>query len=94
MTAQIAQISELAAETAPGGVDLAPIVNVGAFGVLSLLLLWFALTVYKREAKRADGAEAALRALQAKVIDLYVPAVTEATRVVGEFLIEARRDRR
>lgn len=76
------------------GIDVSPIINVGAFGVLSLLLLWFALTVYRREVKRADGAEAALQALQTKVIDLYVPAVTEASRVVGEFLLESRRDRR
>ena len=82
------------AEAAPTGVDISPILNVGAFGVLSMLLLGFALTVYRREVKRADAAEAALGALQVKVIELYVPAVTEATRVVSDFLHEARRDRR
>ena len=83
-----------AAATDGTGVDVSPILNVGAFGTLSILLLGFALTVYRREAKRADAAEAALHALQNKVIDLYVPAVTEATRVVGDFLDEARRERR
>jgi hypothetical protein len=81
----------LAVDPPSGGIDVTPIINVGAFGTLSLLLLWFSLGVYKREARRADRAEAALQALQAKVIDLYVPAVTEATRVVGDFLDEARR---
>jgi hypothetical protein len=94
VTTAAARLVTFAAEAAPTGVDLGPIVNVGAFGVLSLLLLGFSLTVYKREVKRADAAETALRALQEKVIDLYVPAVTEATRVVGEFLDAARRDRR
>ena len=86
-------LSVVIAEVAPTGVDLSPILNVGAFGVLSVLLLGFALTVYRREVKRADAAESALVALQSKVIDLYVPAVTEATRVVGEFIDEARRER-
>jgi hypothetical protein len=84
----------LAESTGTNGIDLSPIINVGAFGVLSLLLLGFSLTVYKREVKRADTAELALQALQAKVIELYVPAVVEATKVVGEFVTEARRDRR
>ena len=82
------------AEAAPTGVDISPILNVGAFGVLSMLLLGFALTVYRREVKRADAAEAALGALQVKVIEMYVPVVSEATRVVSDFLHEARRDRR
>lgn len=78
-----------------GSVDLSPILNVGAFGTLSVLLLGFALTVYRREAKRADTAEAKLEALTREVIDLYVPATREATRVIGEFVEEARRrDRR
>lgn len=94
MSSAIGPLLILAADSGSSGVDLSPIINVGAFGVLSLLLLGFSLTVYKREVKRADAAEIALRALQEKVIDLYVPAVSEATRVVGEFLLEARRDRR
>lgn len=70
-----------------------PFVNLGAIGVLAAMLLIFAKGAYQREVKRADAAEAALAALQTKVIDLYVPAVTEATRVVSDFIAEARRER-
>jgi hypothetical protein len=85
----------LAVEAAPAGDPTwQPFVNLGAIGVLAGMLLIFAKGAYQREVKRADTAEAALAALQTKVIELYVPAVVEATRVVGEFLTEARRDRR
>jgi hypothetical protein len=86
-------IATLATETG-ASVDLSPILNVGAFGTLSVLLLGFALTVYRREVKRADAAEAKLEALTREVIDLYVPATREATRVIGEFVDEVRRQRR
>lgn len=84
----------LAAADEVGGAVASSFLQLGAIGGLALMLLWFSYKVYGREVKRADAAEEALRALQTKVIDLYVPAVSEATRVVGEFLIEARRDRR
>lgn len=71
-----------------------PFINLGAIGVLAAMLLIFAKGAYQREVKRADTAEAALQALQVKVIDMYVPATVEATRVIGQFLDEARRDRR
>lgn len=91
---QVAVFAAVEGAPAGSGIDLSPIVNVGAFGVLSLLLIWFAKGAYQREVKRADTAEAALQALQVKVIDMYVPATVEATRVIGQFLDEARRDRR
>lgn len=81
------------AETGTSGVDLSPILNVGAFGTLSLLLLGFSLTVYRREVRRADAAEAALSALQTKVIDLYAPGAERMALVVADFVAESRRDR-
>lgn len=88
------QLVLLALETAPAGVDVSPILNVGAFGTLSVMLLLFSLTVYRREVKRADAAEAALSALQTKVIDLYAPAAERMVMVVADFVAESRRDRR
>jgi hypothetical protein len=84
----------IAAADPGASVDLSPILNVGAFGTLSLLLLGFSLTVYRREVKRADAAEAALSALQTKVIDLYAPAAERMVLVVADFVAESRRDRR
>lgn len=83
----------LAAVESVGTAASSTFLQLGAIGALALFLLWFSYKVYGREVKRADTAEADLKALQEKVISLYVPAVTEASRVVGEFLIESRRDR-
>lgn len=67
--------------------------QLGAIGALALLLLWFAFRVYNREIKRCDELEAELRAVQKDVIDKYVPALTEASRIVADAFVELRRER-
>jgi hypothetical protein len=83
-------VAALAEPGTAAGVDVSPILNVGAFGTLSVLLLGFSLTVYRREVRRADAAEAALTALQTKVIDLYAPAAERMAIVVADFVAESR----
>jgi hypothetical protein len=70
-----------------------PFAQLGAIGVLCIVLIGFARGAYQREVRRADAAEAALQALQTKVIDLISPAAERMTMVVADFVAEARRDR-
>lgn len=76
--------------------DIAAVfLQYSVLGAVALLGLWFFLVAYRREVKRADECEAALRELQSKLIDDYVPVLTKAAEVIADTAAELRRrDRR
>lgn len=66
----------------------------GVLGALSLLALWFFLTVYRREVSRADAAEAALALLNADLREKVIPALHDTIRVNNELKEILRAQRR
>ena len=65
--------------------DVESLSDYGALGVLVLLLLTLAITLLRREAARADRAEADYRALNATMQDRVIPALVTATTAVQRY---------
>lgn len=78
-----------------GGIDpTSPLVQYGAIGVITALLIAFARGAYQREAKRADAADEEVRRLNADLRDRVVPLFTEVVRVLADYntLLRDRRE--
>lgn len=82
-----------------GGVLL----QYGAIGSIALLAIYAVAKLFARSAEQADAAIAAERAradrlekqladLNQAVIDKVLPATLQSTQVMGEVLVELRRD--
>ena len=82
----------LAATQLPAGIADAYL-QLGVLGIQALLGLWFGLTAYRREVKRADAAEQALAALNLEMRESVIPALTGATHAVTE-CVQFLRDNR
>lgn len=74
--------------------DLASVfLQYGVLGAFAIIALVFFRTVYCRETKRADRAEAALAQLNLDVREKVIPVLTEANRLVAEATALAREGR-
>lgn len=51
----------------------------------------FAQGAYRREVKHSDDCQIKLDTLSQKVIDEYVPAIVESSRINAEVIVEVRR---
>jgi hypothetical protein len=84
----------LAQADGSGGVDAtSPLLQYGAIGVITVLLIAFARTAYQRETKRADSLDEELRRLNADMRERLVPLMTDVVRVLAE-VNALQRDRR
>lgn len=77
----------LAAASTPAVGDppfLTGLYQLGAFGIILSLFLWFAWQVYKRERDRADAAAAEVSRLNQLIQDRYVPSLEESSHALRE----------
>jgi hypothetical protein len=80
------------AEQGPAPLDLAGWFQTGGFFALSAVLLWFALTAYRRETSRGDRLEGRLDEVQKYVRDTVLPTMADSTDALRE-ATEALRER-
>jgi hypothetical protein len=95
----VAALVMLAADPATDGASLLLAYGpLGVFAVLAIVafrVIWKRLIeLHAREMARADAAETAIRELQAKVIESYVPNVVRFVDAVADVLEQLRRERR
>lgn len=75
----------LAADAA-GGVDIAPLINLGAVGVMCVFLLWFTRKVLEERTQdlkeQRDHAQTQLDLLNQDIREKYIPALISSTEAV------------
>jgi hypothetical protein len=85
-------VAGLAADAQPdSGLGLyGPLLNIGAVGVICVVLILFARSTVADLRKQRDDCQAKYDDLAEKVMGQYVPAVTDAAKVITEAMAEIR----
>lgn len=69
-----------------GGVDVAPLINLGAVGVMCVFLLWFTRKILEERTQdlksQRDHAQSQLDLLNEDIREKYIPALVASTEAV------------
>lgn len=88
-------VAAAAGDTSVGGVDVSPLINLGAIGVMCVFLLWFTRKTLDERTQdlktQRDHAQTQLDLLNQDIRDKYIPALiasTEAVKRSNELSVE------